>query len=162
MAIREIEARTQPGDPIFVGPLLTGLYVVSGRENPLRQISLLPSALRADQVVADLVYHPIDTQLLQEARTRGARTVDGLQMLDEEGDTLNVSGVLGLRRLAFGDVQMHAQAKKFGFVRNDLARLERAARAKDPFFSTESARSPVFAPLAGNARYQTLLRSIGL
>ena len=44
-AIREIEARTQPGDPIFVGPLLTGLYVVSGRENPLRQISLLPSAL---------------------------------------------------------------------------------------------------------------------
>jgi shikimate dehydrogenase len=42
---------------------------------------LLPIALRADQVVADLVYHPIDTELLHEARSRGARTVDGLQML---------------------------------------------------------------------------------
>jgi translocation and assembly module TamB len=45
-------------------------------------------------------------------------------MLDEEGDALQVSGVLGLRRLAFGEVQMHAQAQRFGFVRNDLARLE--------------------------------------
>jgi shikimate dehydrogenase len=27
------------------------------------------------------VYHPIDTELLHEARTRGARTVDGLEML---------------------------------------------------------------------------------
>jgi len=43
-----------------------------------------------------------------------------------------------------------------------LTRLERAARARDPFFSTESARSPVFAPLLSNARYQALLRSIGL
>ena len=50
--------------------------------------------------------------------------VDDLRMLDEEGDALQVSGVLGLRRLAFGDVQMHAQAQRFGFVRNDLARLE--------------------------------------
>ena len=45
-------------------------------------------------------------------------------MLDEEGDALQVGGVLGLRRLAFGDVQMHAQAQRFGFVRNNLARLE--------------------------------------
>jgi autotransporter translocation and assembly factor TamB len=54
----------------------------------------------------------------------GRMKVDGLKMLDEEGDALEVGGVLGLRRLAFGDVQMHAQARRFGFVRNDLARLE--------------------------------------
>ena len=54
----------------------------------------------------------------------GRMKVDGLKVLDEEGDALEVSGILGLRRLAFGDVQMHAQAKRFGFVRNDLARLE--------------------------------------
>ena len=54
----------------------------------------------------------------------GRMKVDDLRMLDEEGDALQVSGVLGLRRLAFGDVQMHAQAQRFGFVRNDLARLE--------------------------------------
>jgi serine/threonine-protein kinase len=40
--------------------------------------------------------------------------------------------------------------------------LERAAKAKDPFFSTEFARSPIFAPLLTNARYQALLRSLGL
>jgi autotransporter translocation and assembly factor TamB len=54
----------------------------------------------------------------------GRMKVDGLKVFDEEGDTLEVSGVLGLRRLAFGDVEMHAQARRFGFVRNDLARLE--------------------------------------
>jgi serine/threonine-protein kinase len=43
-----------------------------------------------------------------------------------------------------------------------VSHLERAAKARDPFFSTEFARSPIFAPLASNARYQTLLRSIGL
>jgi tetratricopeptide (TPR) repeat protein len=43
-----------------------------------------------------------------------------------------------------------------------VSHLERAARAKDPFFSTESARSPIFAPLLSNTRYQALLRSIGL
>lgn len=47
-------------------------------------IPLLPGALRGDQVVADLVYHPIDTPLLQAARTRGARTLDGLQMLVQQ------------------------------------------------------------------------------
>jgi serine/threonine-protein kinase len=43
-----------------------------------------------------------------------------------------------------------------------IARLERAAKARDPFFATEFARSPIFAPLLPNARYQALLRSIGL
>ena len=41
----------------------------------------------------------------------GRMKVDDLKVLDEEGDALQVSGVLGLRRLAFGDVQMHAQAQ---------------------------------------------------
>lgn len=38
-------------------------------------------ALRAGQVVADLVYHPLSTPLLDGARRRGAATVDGLGML---------------------------------------------------------------------------------
>ncbi len=37
--------------------------------------------LHAGQVVADLVYHPLDTALLQSARRAGAATVDGLGML---------------------------------------------------------------------------------
>ncbi len=53
-------------------------------------------------------------------------------------------------------------ALALGDTAEAISRLERAAKAKDPFFATEFARSPIFAPLLPNARYQTLLRSIGL
>jgi shikimate dehydrogenase len=49
---------------------------MGGDELPLDR-----SFLRAQQVVADLVYHPLDTALLRAAREIGARTVDGLGML---------------------------------------------------------------------------------
>ena len=39
------------------------------------------SLLHAGQVVADLVYHPLETALLAAAAAAGARTVDGLGML---------------------------------------------------------------------------------
>jgi shikimate dehydrogenase len=39
------------------------------------------SALRPGATVFDLVYHPVETPLLAEARRRGFRTVDGLTML---------------------------------------------------------------------------------
>lgn len=37
--------------------------------------------LRPGQLVADLVYHPLDTALLRAARSAGARALDGLGML---------------------------------------------------------------------------------
>ncbi|MEI8240060.1 MAG: shikimate dehydrogenase [Actinomycetota bacterium] len=40
-----------------------------------------PAALRAGQVVADIVYHPRVTALLRAAQAAGAHTVDGLGML---------------------------------------------------------------------------------
>jgi shikimate dehydrogenase len=40
-----------------------------------------PELLHAGQVVADLVYHPLRTALLDAASERGCRTVDGLGML---------------------------------------------------------------------------------
>lgn len=39
------------------------------------------SALHAGATVFDLVYHPLETELLAEARRRALRTVDGLTML---------------------------------------------------------------------------------
>jgi shikimate dehydrogenase len=38
-------------------------------------------ALTAEQVVVDLVYHPLETPMLRAARDRGAQVVDGLGML---------------------------------------------------------------------------------
>lgn len=40
-----------------------------------------PALLRRGQVVADLVYHPLETALLRAAAAAGCRTVDGLGLL---------------------------------------------------------------------------------
>ena len=45
------------------------------------ELPLGAELLRAGQVVADLVYHPLDTALLAVARAAGATPVDGLGML---------------------------------------------------------------------------------
>lgn len=45
------------------------------------EVPLDPSVLGAGQVVADLVYEPLETPLLAAARAAGCRTVDGLGML---------------------------------------------------------------------------------
>ena len=39
------------------------------------------AALPKDAVVADIVYNPLETELLAAARARGSRVVDGLGML---------------------------------------------------------------------------------
>jgi len=47
-ALDGILRRTSPGEPILAAPLMTGLYVLSGHESPLSQISLLPGSLGPD------------------------------------------------------------------------------------------------------------------
>jgi shikimate dehydrogenase len=44
-----------------------------------------PSCLHAGIVVLDIVYNPLETLLLRQARTAGARPVDGLGMLARQG-----------------------------------------------------------------------------
>jgi shikimate dehydrogenase len=46
---------------------------------PSLELDLLP--LKASAVVCDIVYVPLETELLKEAKARGHRTVDGLGML---------------------------------------------------------------------------------
>ncbi len=45
------------------------------------QVPIDPALLRPEQVVVDLVYHPVRTALLRAADAAGCRTVDGLGML---------------------------------------------------------------------------------
>lgn len=44
-ALRWIDRETRPGDYILVGPQLQALYILSGRRDPLEQLSLLPGSL---------------------------------------------------------------------------------------------------------------------
>ena len=48
-------------------------------------IAINPDLLGRFQVVMDIVYQPLTTRLLREARARGAATIDGLQMLIHQG-----------------------------------------------------------------------------
>ncbi|MFN8015188.1 MAG: shikimate dehydrogenase [Acidimicrobiia bacterium] len=38
-----------------------------------------------NHVVVDTIYHPLETQLLKEAKSRGARTINGIEMLIYQG-----------------------------------------------------------------------------
>jgi shikimate dehydrogenase len=68
------------GTPDDIAPadvLVNATSVGMGRdESPIDA-----SHLRADLVVADIVYHPLDTALLRAARGVGAQVIDGLGML---------------------------------------------------------------------------------
>jgi hypothetical protein len=44
-ALDWIERETKPGEQIFVAPMMTGLYALSGRTSPVAELSMLPDAL---------------------------------------------------------------------------------------------------------------------
>lgn len=44
-----------------------------------------PSCLRGGMLVADIVYNPLETQLMRQAEAAGARTINGLGMLAWQG-----------------------------------------------------------------------------
>jgi len=46
-AVGTIDAGSRPGDPILIAPQLTALYSLTGRVDPLPEISLVPGALAA-------------------------------------------------------------------------------------------------------------------
>lgn len=50
-----------------------------------KAVPINPVFLHSEIAVLDLVYEPLDTMLLMEARKRGAKTVDGLTMLVFQG-----------------------------------------------------------------------------
>jgi len=63
-----------PGVDVLVNTTSLGM-----KGQPSLQVDV--GALRPDAVVADLVYVPLATELLKDARARGFKTADGLGML---------------------------------------------------------------------------------
>ena len=62
-ALDVITDRTKPGDPVLLGPQLTGLYVMSGRSNPLPTLSLLPGALDGPEAEREAITRLGDVRL---------------------------------------------------------------------------------------------------
>ncbi len=56
-----------------------------GMEPKSGDIPLDPNLLAGYRVVMDIVYKPLDTRLLQEAKARGCQVIDGLRMLIHQG-----------------------------------------------------------------------------
>lgn len=66
-------------DPLPPADLLVNCSPLGMEGQPPLRLDLSP--LPAGAVVYDIVYVPLDTELLRAARARGLRTIDGLEML---------------------------------------------------------------------------------
>jgi shikimate dehydrogenase len=76
-------ASADPADELVKADLIVNATSVgfdAAPDDPAA-LPLDPAVIRLEHLVADLVYHPLDTALLQAARRAGARTFDGLGML---------------------------------------------------------------------------------
>jgi shikimate dehydrogenase len=74
---------------LIVNTTSVGMETAGGRSEAaateLRWLRMDRGSFRADQTVVDLVYGPASSALLDAARDRGARTVDGLEVLVHQG-----------------------------------------------------------------------------
>jgi hypothetical protein len=62
-ALDTIVATTRPGDPVLIAPQATALYTLSGRSDPLPQLSLLPGTLPTERAEADAIARMGDVRL---------------------------------------------------------------------------------------------------
>lgn len=84
----EIGNRVRRGSTIAVAAVGAGDCRTIVNATPLGMLGVAPDelpfdvdGLGADHCVLDVVYHPLETPLVREARRRGCRVVDGLDML---------------------------------------------------------------------------------
>lgn len=65
--------------PIIVQTTSVGMH-------PYTEACLVPEIhIHADQIIFDTIYNPLETRLLQVAKTKGAETISGVEMFIEQG-----------------------------------------------------------------------------
>jgi shikimate dehydrogenase len=79
-----VQAEAVPLNGAYAVPREAGLLVNAtcvGMGDPEARLPLAVDSLRPELIVADVIYNPPQTWLLETARHRGCRTLDGLGML---------------------------------------------------------------------------------
>jgi shikimate dehydrogenase len=95
---------------IVVNASSVGMGVDAASETP-SDMPCDPALLHAEQIVVDLVYHPLETAWLRRAGLVGARTIDGLGMLIHQAALQQVAW---LGRLPDVDVMRRAAETALG------------------------------------------------
>ncbi|CAB5017738.1 unannotated protein [freshwater metagenome] len=84
ISIADIAALTEAAANSDIIINATSVGMIKGSEIVSKNVLVSPIAvdlIRPDHIVMDLVYHPIETELLRQTRHRGALGIDGLGML---------------------------------------------------------------------------------
>ncbi|HEY1606166.1 MAG TPA: shikimate dehydrogenase [Allosphingosinicella sp.] len=74
-----LDGEARPLGTLPAADLLINASALGMEDHPPLEIDL--RNLRADAIIFDMVYHPLDTALLRQARALGLTAIDGLQML---------------------------------------------------------------------------------
>jgi shikimate dehydrogenase len=78
-----VDAPASDAYELIVNTTSAGLH----GEDPFEELPLDPAGFVADQIVADLVYGERPSPLLAVAQSAGAQTVDGIEILVQQGAT---------------------------------------------------------------------------
>jgi shikimate dehydrogenase len=110
IALRSTEARLATGEfNLIVNATTVGMGMPSERRSDLKSLPLDADSLNETHQLVDLAYGPAETELASIARARGARVVDGLEVLVRQGAaslriwTGQEPPIEAMRRAAHGD-----------------------------------------------------------
>ena len=179
-AARALEQASQldPSSPVIVGSLGMTL-ALAGRTN--EAILTAQRAVSFDSTLVVTRFMEGATQLYAHQPAKAIAPLEAAVRIDPSSRT--ALGLLGFAYARNGDVTAARRtmarvemlpagpgtdvalariALALGDTTEALARLERAAKARDPFFATEYAWSPVFDVLKSSARYASILRAVGI
>jgi shikimate dehydrogenase len=85
-AVANLDDEPAGADRVIVNATTVGMAQASETPGPtLKALPIDADAVTHDNVVVDLVYGSVETELVRLARERGARVVDGLEVLVHQG-----------------------------------------------------------------------------